>query len=524
MFSISLGKKQWDTTWDGLPREIRLLILEALIQDGCTLGRLATVSREWQTELERYNFARIKLTPLRVVDFGSMIHRNRALVGYIWFCLELDDYDCTKCAPPCGMTFEEMEEQISISDTNNCPITTAFQNLFSVLSTWDLNGDLILDISIYSPSDSKHWFKYLTFMPDTPLDILEGGGLEQTISNKVYNDPQHGWVAGFRHSAPPRWAILKVFHSIMEEGPFDSEQLELQWWDRLPSVPAVTSLLLRQQNRRRWKPGSLAHMFARFPRLQEVHYEPWREWDSMQSYTDRDFQYLFESIPRFNNNLKRLFVFENFNQQYPAIMQRFQFGEDLTRCDSTRNPAPAVSQMVALASLKLEHLAASFIVDASHFFKIEPSWEWPNLKSLVLTSKLLTPDENSIEIGAMLQAAAAAAIKMPQLETMEIWNGRKGFAALFKYQAFRDIQQAMIIWRGTWKLTMEPSIIQAWEAVVHRYDGWRLNLVQERLDEAAINSHGDAIHCLMLSSQVIRPISLQQIQIEQKALEGVQTL
>jgi hypothetical protein len=63
----------------------------------------------------------------------------------------------------------------------------------------------------------------------------------------------------------------------------------------------------------------------------------------------------------------------------------------------------------------------------------------------VLTSKVLTPDENSIDIGAMLQAAAAAAIKMPQLETMEIWNGRKGLAALFKYQAFRDIQEAIII-------------------------------------------------------------------------------
>jgi hypothetical protein len=292
MFSISLGKKQWDSTWDGLPREIRLFILEALMQDGCTLGRLATVSREWQTELERYNFARIKLTPLRLVDFSSMIHRNRALVGYIWFCLELDDYDCTKCAPASRtLTYLELEEVFSISDTDNCPITTAFQNLFSVLSTWDLNGDLILDISIYSPSDSKHWFKYLTFMPDTPLDVLVGGGLEQTILNKVYNDPQHGWVAGFRHSAPPMMAIRKVFHSIMEEGPFDSDQLELQWWDQLPSVPAVTSLLLRQQNRRRWKPDSLAHMFARFPRLQEVYYEPWREWDSMQSYTDRSEYY-----------------------------------------------------------------------------------------------------------------------------------------------------------------------------------------------------------------------------------------
>lgn len=278
MSPILLNKKQCALTWDSLPEEIRLLIFKALMQDGCTLARLATVSREWQTELERFNFARIKLTPSRLVDLSSMIHRNRALVGYIWFCLELDNYDCTKCAP-----IKEYEEAFSISDTDNCPITTAFQNLFSILSTWDLNGDLILDISIYSPSDSEHWFKYLTFMPDT----LGGGGIEQIILDKASHDPQHGWIAGFRHSAPSSTAIRKVFHSVMEEGPFNSEQSEIQWWDQLPSVPAVTSILLRQQNRRRWKPGSLAHMFARFPRLQEVHYEPWREWDFLQSNTDR---------------------------------------------------------------------------------------------------------------------------------------------------------------------------------------------------------------------------------------------
>lgn len=142
-------------------------------------------------------------------------------------------------------------------------------------------------------------------------------------------------------------------------------------------------------------------------------------------------------------------------------MQRFLDGVDLTRCDSIRNPAPAVSRMVALASLKLEHLAASFIVYANHFFEIEPSCEWPNLTSLALTPKLLTPDESPIEIGAMLQAAATAAMKMPQLETMEIWNGRRGLAALFKYQASRTTQQATITWRGTWNFIMEPSTIQA---------------------------------------------------------------
>lgn len=109
MFSISPGKKQCDSTWNGLPREIRLLILKALVQDGCTLSRLVTVSREWQTELERDNFARIKVTPSRLVNFESMTRRNQALVGYIWFCLELDDYDCTKCAPAPAMFTDDEE-------------------------------------------------------------------------------------------------------------------------------------------------------------------------------------------------------------------------------------------------------------------------------------------------------------------------------------------------------------------------------------------------------------------------------
>ena len=252
-----------------------------------------------------------------------------------------------------------------------------------------------------------------------------------------------------------------------------------------------------------------------------------------------------------NSTLKRLVIFENFNQQYPAIMQQSIDPQRFDWCDSFRNPTPAVGRMAAVASRRLEHLAASFVVDASHFFAIEAnhyyfdikainywsgyfdvshyfnaevSWEWPNLSSLALTSNRLTPNENPAEIGAMLKAAAAAAIKMPKLETMEVWNGRKGLAALFKYQASRKYRQATITWRGTWKLAMEPSVIQAWEAVMRHYGGWRLNWVQETLDGALINHHGDAIHHLMLSSQVIRPVSLQQIRIEQKALEGVSTV
>lgn len=194
------------------------------------------------------------------------------------------------------------------------------------------------------------------------------------------------------------------------------------------------------------------------------------------------------------------------------------------QCHSIRQPNPTVSRVIALASLELEQLSASFIVDAGQFFQIEPSWEWPKLTTLALTSGLLSPDKNSTEVGAMLQAAAEAAKKMPQLETMEIWNGRKGLAALFKYQLCHKKQQATILWRGTWTLTIDPSAIRAWEGVAHKYNGWGFDFLQENLDGAIIKSHGDAIRYLMLAAQVTRPISLQQILIEQKALEGVRTV
>ncbi|KAF3802786.1 hypothetical protein GCG54_00014022 [Colletotrichum gloeosporioides] len=508
MLPMSPQKQHW-SSWNRLPREIRLLILHEPMRAGCSQGHLATVSREWQIEIERHNFARIRLTPSRLVNFGALIQRNQALVSYIWFCLELDDYDCTTCAPDgTRLTLEEWGEACEISDTDKCPITAAFRDLFLILSTWDFRPDLILDISIYSPSDSEHCFPYLTFMPDTPSNMSSGYGIEKARSSRHYHDPQHGWVAGFRHAAPPRYAIRKVFHSVMERGPFDSDQLELQWWDQLPTFPAVTGLLLRQQNRRLWKPPSLAHMFARFPRLKDIHYQPWREWDFPQHITDKDYQYLFESIRLFNSSLKRLVVFENFNQQYPATMQRFLNGVDLTQCDSLRKPDSAVSRIVALASLKLEQLAASFIVDASSFFEVQPSWEWPSLTSLTLTSRLLTPDGDLVEIEAMLQKAAAAAMKMPQL----------GLAALFRYQAFRNIPQAVVLWRGTWKFAMKPSITQTWEAVIHQYNGWRLDFVEEQLNETTIKSHGHAVQHLMHATQIICPVSLRQIQTEQKAL------
>ena len=269
-------------SWHCLPSEIRLLVLETLLQDGCSLANSAAVSREWQTIIEPHNFSRIKLTSSRLANFGLMTHRNRSLVRYIWFCLELQEYNCTECDP------QEMES-MGLSNADNTLITTAFQDLFSSLSTWEPGGSLLLDISVHSPSDPYHWFKYLTFEPDVAFDMYSRDQhTEQPLMVAETSDYHHRWISGHQYSIPSSTAIYKIFDEIMGEGPFDDEEQEGQWWQQLPLVPAITAVLLRQQTRRRWKPAALAHMLARFPRLLEVHYEPWREWSNIQQqWTDQ---------------------------------------------------------------------------------------------------------------------------------------------------------------------------------------------------------------------------------------------
>ena len=110
---------------------------------------------------------------------------------------------------------------------------------------------------------------------------------------------QYGWDTSALGLVPPQCAIDKVFAQIMGNAMLEVEdqEQETEWWRQLPLVPAVTHLLIRQQNRRRWKPLALAEMIAGMPRLRELHYEPWREWDDLaQNDTDQGKHIYYFSI------------------------------------------------------------------------------------------------------------------------------------------------------------------------------------------------------------------------------------
>lgn len=208
-------------------------------------------------------------------------------------------------------------------------------------------------------------------------------------------------------------------------------------------------------------------------------------------------------------------LFEDFNDTYSAL---WQGAHVLFDAEPIRTTEPTLSEAVAEASLNLEHLSAAYIVDAGQYFNgCQSNWAWKELVSLTITSRQLVPDDNRTGINNMLEVAAKTAMRMPKLKSMEIWNGRKSFAGVFRYTAAPGVcKPARITWRSNFDLVLEPRVIQYWTAVAQQQDDMcELQVTQEWLElDTVIKSHGDAVRVLEFSHGVACPVSLWQIEIE----------
>lgn len=214
--------------------------------------------------------------------------------------------------------------------------------------------------------------------------------------------------------------------------------------------------------------------------------------------------------------LTRIVLFRDFDENLVSGLQAEYPSEVETVPRSSRRVGRALLE----ASIRVEHFSASFIVDALHFFRAgKRPCVWKNLKSLALTSRLLSPNESHAEINDILQIAALAAMRMPKLKIMELWNGGKEVACVFRYQASQEYEPMKLTWRGNWTLFLEPCTIEAWEGVALRRNCRGVVVVKELLDtDVMIKSHGDAIHHLRLENQVVHPVSLWQIRRETNLL------
>ncbi|KAE8325960.1 hypothetical protein BDV39DRAFT_206347 [Aspergillus sergii] len=472
--------------WYSLARELRLAILGILVRQDHGLAPYATVCKEWQAAIEKKTFCRLKLQPSCLHDFESLVPRRRGVVKHIWLNIQLRSYSCRSC---------QDLESCSWTSSNNRIIRRAITKLFSILSTWDLVDDgLSLELSAQSPSDSKHWFKNSYFGVDGD-DRNDGTGIYGKKSACTIHDPKHGWVDGRQLAVPDGYAVLRLF-----------EKIDLRFKEELPEVHAVTKLVLRRHCRRRFVPRTLWALLGKLPRLKNIVYEPWRVLDRtiQDLHYDTDYKNMIEThLPK---SLKRISLFEDFNEDYVTLVRR-------TTClqpDLVRVAQPAVGTALAYRSLEVEELYVSFMIDAQHFFGARhPSWTWASLQTLVLTSPLLAPATNHRKISGLLQDAGEAALRMPRLQTMALWNGGKREACGFLFRKGRN--NPTITLRSTWDMNLEHRTIKVWRRVASP-NGLRIEIRMLRGD--IINSHGDAIYHLGLPHGVIDPVSLRQIRKE----------
>ncbi|KAL1882517.1 hypothetical protein Plec18167_002933 [Paecilomyces lecythidis] len=471
--------------WASFPAEIRLMILESLTEEIDGLA-CAPVCKDWQTFIENRILSRLKL---RTSDLDYLEHitaRQRRLVKHIWLNIELRRYTCRHC--------QRRESSLWRAD-NSSLINDAIMKLFSILSNWGSTDDgLTLELSMQSPSDSEHWFKNCYFGAHGEDENVSSRPKDHRAATIRLHDPKHGWVNGRQVKAPNRRAIHRLHEPVGLKGDL---------YAFIPRVSVVTGFVVRRQCRRRlFSNGTIDHLLHKLPQLKHIVFEPWRTWD-IASYL-----WLKYSLSK---KVRKISIFEDFNDGY---LKAFEGSKDFDVIP-VRIATAEVSTAFAKRSLSLEKLASSFVVEACHFFEArQPKWTWRLLQSLVLTSRVLTRDQTPRTITNLLEDSGAAALNMPRLDTMALWNYQKGEACVFTYH------KGSIIWRGTWDMELEPRVIEAWRRFTTRHTSYEFSVKTELLPCDIANSHGDAIYHLKLPREVIDPVSLWQIRRETAMARG----
>ncbi|THC96698.1 hypothetical protein EYZ11_003804 [Aspergillus tanneri] len=382
-----------------------------------------------------------------------------------------------------------VSHEISDIYSSKVLVGETISNLFYILSRWCLtdteNGNGIsLEISAHAPGDYRDAFGSRAFQVayTAPYDPIEQ-------CNCL--DPH---VTDTRSIS-----IIRLFTLPMTLLP------ELT----LPMVGVVTTLIVRRQTHRQFSAESYSRIVCHLPNLRYIRHETWRELSrSSQPVMDADNRKLLWTV--FPQTLKSLSLFKDFNEHFiyefhgPA-----EFHDELFR-----DIDPSVGFALAAKSQRLEHLSAGFIVDATSFFiGIRRNWGWDNLLTLALTSNLFQPDMDLEGVNELLFLAGKAALKMPQLRVMELWNGGHGFGSIFRYDRRDDF--ASVTWLSSvLKLQFRVGVVDVWNEVAHHHDRPGVRFFVETLDRNGLLSHGDTINMLVLRYEVLDPMSLYQIVME----------
>lgn len=456
--------------------------------------QVSSTQSEWQYYFEKENFKHLILSQNDLRVFRAFVNKKRQqFITWIWLRLELSTYDCSRCA--------ERQSQRQIRD-DNMRFSFAIHRLFCMLSSWNNKGNsgfrkegITVELSAHSPSDAKHCFKDLQLrMNDTAWAIKS----VRTMERSPFND--HGWVNGVRLQPLTDRIISRLL------GPSEGIKLCLRkLLGVLPKVSIVSSFIIRRQFYRHFSVSkTLKPIINSLTNLREFRYEPWRGVTTRtvpgREIRDRENLTLFAKVLRDKPSLKVV----SFNEDVDWHIHR-----------PYRNNEPAcqgVGQAAAEGSRGLEQFHGAMGLDARDFFhgfqpniQPRPKMQWPHLKFITLSSKSLNPGYAD----HLIRTAASAALHMPSLVQMELWNADLQSAAVFLY-VVRD--RPVIRLRSSWGGCLSEEAIQSWRQVAERktyFRGLRVRL--ESIPWDIVQKHDQVLPWVELRGRMLTRGSLEQI-------------
>lgn len=127
----------------------------AIASAPATQSSYAVVNREWQAHFEAETFRYLTIDAVDIPEIGEYVTRRGRgpLVRCIWLRVVLPTYGCDKCDKK-----ETEEEEWKHEEM----LTYALWTLFYKMSGFQRGRHpLVLELSVYSPSDAEHYCKEL---------------------------------------------------------------------------------------------------------------------------------------------------------------------------------------------------------------------------------------------------------------------------------------------------------------------------------------------------------------------------
>ncbi|TLS25752.1 hypothetical protein PpBr36_07922 [Pyricularia pennisetigena] len=498
-----------------VPMELWFTILEPMAQEIVAAkrsnrfirpgyGALASVCRHWQHIFEPKIFEHLTLQAADVQFLNVVVReRRRHLVKHIWFIIEFNMYSSQNSV---------IHPHDSLDSIPSHFFWLAINSLFQELSVWGppyARGDkgVTLELSMWSPSDNKYSFQ--------DIDLGEGDWftsfpeIEDDFERHTFalHAPTHGWVLGSRVRSATRMEWQKLRHFICLEDDID-----------MPSVVAVTGLLLRRQTRTDLHVSAYNAICARLPNLAHVHLEMWQEWEEA----------------RIKDKTIEL-----------GSLVRLAFPPCIERATLLYDTSEAIREDLALKVFN-----CSFILSADEFFEhylystyfydrplraIEAAraheFKWFYMNQFTMTSPSLQPGAPRSKVTQLVYSAGLAALDMPEVKKFQLWHAGDDYASLLSFEKGTwDINEIRLD-EETWDWETDLDKIEPFGYVpISTWLDFNMDVLECEepvrytstiLDKNLIKCRGDAMHFLGLGPEIVRPISVHQMRREARGYAHV---